>query len=290
MFQLPSFAKINLALHIRGRRDDGFHELETVLQTVSLHDTLRFETDDRLLLECDDRRVPLGDTNLIIKAAKLLANAFSVREGARIFLEKSIPFPGGLGGGSSNAATALIGLSRLWNIDTTAVELEPIAAKLGADVPFFLHGGTALGTGRGDEIEELDDAPLENLLIVTPDIDVPTPEIFARYAADSLTTAASKSILLNYRFRPEDASVFRNDLERTVFAMHPEIGSVKRELEKMGAKAALMSGSGASVFAVFEKEETRQAALKALGQRPDRRKFAVAAISRKEYREALFSA
>lgn len=288
MFQLPSFAKINLGLRILGRRDDGYHELETVFQTISLHDTLHFEASEELVLQCDDPRVPLGEKNLVIKAAKLLAEEFSVNKGAKILLEKRIPFPGGLGGGSSNAAVVLVGLSRLWNIDLRAGELEPIAAKIGADVPFFLRGGTALGTSRGDKIEELDDAPIKNLLIVTPDIDVPTREIFTRYAADSLTSTAAESILLNYRFRPEGATVFENDLERTVFAMHPEIGSVKRELENLGAKAAQMSGSGASVFAVFEKEETRQAALKALGQRPDWRKFAVAAISRKQYREALF--
>jgi len=288
MFQLPSFAKVNLALRVLGRRDDGYHELETIFQTVSLHDTLHFDASDELVLECDDPLAPLGDANLIVKAAKLLAETFGADEGARIYLEKRIPFPGGLGGGSSNAAVALVGLSRLWNLDTTIEQLHRIAAKIGADVPFFLYGGTALGTGRGDVISELDDAPLENVLIVTPDIDVPTREIFAKYAADGLTTSAPKHTLINYRFRPGDASVFENDLEETVFAMHPEVGSVKRELEKLGAKAALMSGSGASVFAVFEKEETRQAALKALGQRPDRRTFAVAAISREQYREALF--
>jgi 4-diphosphocytidyl-2-C-methyl-D-erythritol kinase len=288
MFQLPSFAKVNLALRVIGRRDDGYHELETILQTVSLHDTLHFAANDGIVLECDDPRVPIDDSNLIVKAAKLLAEAVSVGEGARIFLEKRIPFPGGLGGGSSNAAVALIGLSRLWEIDAKADDLHSIAAKIGADVPFFLHGGTALGTGRGDVIEELDDAPLQNILIITPNIDVPTSDIFSRFAADNLTSTASKSILLNYRFQPEERYVFGNDLETTVFAMHPEVGSVKRELLDLGAKAALMSGSGASVFAVFEKEETRQAALKALGQRPDRRKFAVAAISRQQYREALF--
>jgi len=290
-FELPSFAKVNLGLKVLGRRDDGFHELETIFQTVSLHDILHFEEHDELVLSSDDPAVPTDDTNLIIKAAKKLGDRYSIYTGAKIFLKKRIPFPGGLGGGSSNAAVALIGLSRLWNIDA---ELGDIAAEIGSDVPFFLYGGTVRGTGRGTDIEPLEDIAMEHMLIVTPDIGVSTRRVFEDLAANSLTSGEPKSILLNYRFGaegfPGGGQTLENDLEASVFALHPEIGSIKDELEDLGAKAALMSGSGASVFAIFEKEETRQAALKALEYRLNWRKFAVAAISRRQYREALFIA
>ncbi len=284
MFQLPSFAKVNLGLKILRKRDDGFHDLVTIFQTVSLHDTLTFEEHGDLVFACDDPSIPKDD-NLIVKAAKKLAERRSVKAGAKIFLEKRIPFPGGLGGGSSNAATALIGLSRLWNIDAV---LDEIAAELGSDVPFFLYGGTACGTGRGTDIEPLEDSDLRYMLIVTPDIDVSTRKVFEDLDVRSLTSGDPKSILLNYRFGHDGTKMLENDLEATVFALHPEVGSIKHELRNLGATAALMSGSGASVFAIFEKEETRQAALKALEQRLNWRTFAVAAISRQQYREALF--
>ncbi len=283
-FQLPSFAKVNLGLKVLGKRDDGYHELVTTLQTVSLHDTIYFEEHNELVIESDNSDLPKGENNLIIKAAKTLAERYNVRSGAKIFLEKRIPFPGGLGGGSSNAAVALIGLSRLWDIDG---DLHEIAAQIGSDVPFFLHGGTACGTGRGTEIEELDDISAEHMLIVTPNINISTREVFEDLDINSLTSGEPKSILLNYRFGAEGSETLENDLEAAVFALHPEVGSVKSELENLGAKAVLMSGSGASVFAIFEKEETRQAALEALEDRLNWRKFVVAAISRSQYREAL---
>jgi 4-diphosphocytidyl-2-C-methyl-D-erythritol kinase len=286
MFQLPSFAKINLGLKVLGKRDDGFHDLETIFQTVSLHDTISFEEHNELIFECDNAAISKDD-NLIVKAATKLAAKYSIKNGAKIFLEKRIPFPGGLGGGSSNAATALIGLSRLWNIDA---ELYEIAAELGSDVPFFLYGGTARGTGRGTEIEPLEDSELEHMLIVTPNIDVSTRDVFETLDVRSLTSGDPKSILLNYRFGADSIKMLENDLEATVFDLFPDIGSIKHELQKLGATAALMSGSGASVFAIFEKEETRQTAVKALEHRLNWRTFAVAAISRRQFREALFLA
>lgn len=284
-FQLPSFAKVNLGLKVIGRRNDGYHELVTIFQTVSLHDSIYFEEHDELIVESDNADLPTNEDNLILKAAKRLAERHSICSGAKIFLEKRIPFPGGLGGGSSNAAVALIGLSRLWNIDA---DLHEIAAEIGSDVPFFLYGGTARGTGRGTELEMLEDFSAEHMLIVKPNISISTRKVFEDLDVNSLTSDEPKSILLNYRFGAKGSETLENDLEAAVFALYPEIGSIKSELENLGAKAALMSGSGASVFAIFEKEETRQAALKALEDRLNWRKFAVAAISRQQYREALF--
>ncbi len=289
-FTLPSFAKINWTLRILGKRSDGFHELFTVFQTVSLHDTISFAESDELELRCDNQSVPVDERNLIFKAAAILRARFGVTQGAAIHLEKRIPSPGGLGGGSSNAAIALIGLARLWELDE-AIDLHSIAAELGSDVAFFLYGGTAIGTGRGEQIEPYDDKDESYMLIVTPRIRVSTRDAFAEINATTLTNEARNHILSVCR---EEAgsldprlSVLTNDFERTVFSAHPEIENVKNTLLDLGAANAALSGSGASVFAVFEKEETRQAAIKALDLASTWRKFAVSTISRDKYREAL---
>jgi len=288
---LPSFAKVNLYLRVLGRRDDGYHELCTVFQTVSLHDSITFAEADELSLTWNQTEVAVSDDNLIVRAANALKRWFKVERGARINLVKVIPAPGGLGGGSSNAAVTLFGLSKLWQLKPTSTELERIAASIGADVPFFLHGGTAFGTGRGELIEELPDLVVGPMLIVTPDAVVSTPEAFYRLSAPNLTkTALNRNLSVcrdEARSRDLLHSELKNDLEASVFEAFPEVGRVKETLLALGALTAAMSGSGASVFAIFDKEETRQAALKALDNEVNWRKFAVAAISRQEYREAL---
>jgi 4-diphosphocytidyl-2-C-methyl-D-erythritol kinase len=290
-FSLPSFAKINWTLRIPGKRDDGFHELFTVFQTISLHDTITFETSDVIELICDDPNVPTDDRNLVVKGASVLRERFRLSAGALIHLEKRIPSPGGLGGGSSNAAVALIGLKNLWGIAASDDELHTMAADLGSDVPFFLHGGTAIGTERGEMIEPVSDITAENMLIVTPPIAVSTRDAFAGVKAAALTSKGQISSLTVCRNEAGSLdplhSVLKNDFEASVFAAYPEIKRVKETLLDLGAVNAALSGSGASVFAVFDKKETRQAAEKALDQESTWRKFAVSTISRNEYREAL---
>ena len=290
---LPSFAKINLHLQVVGRRADGFHDLCTVFQTISLHDrlTISRSESDEIVMTCGDSRIPVGEKNLVVRAAMALQEECKVRCGAKIHLEKIIPAPGGLGGGSSNAAIALLGLNKVWNLGRTVEDLHPIASRLGSDVPFFLYGGTALGMGRGEVVEPVPDFTAERMLVVTPDVVVATRDAFKRLNAPSLTNQESKRKLQICRFDLESAdfnyTAFKNDFETTVFAAYPEVDRVKNTLLDLGARQALLSGSGGSVFAVFEKEETRQAAMKALGNEANWRKFAVATISRDEYREAL---
>jgi 4-diphosphocytidyl-2-C-methyl-D-erythritol kinase len=288
---LPSFAKINLLLRILGRRDDGFHELCTIFQTVTLGDELSFAESDEIALTCSDDRIPVGETNLVMRAAVALREACGVRRGAKIHLEKRIPAPGGLGGGSSNAAVALLGLTRLWELEIDPETLLEIAGRLGSDVPYFFYGGTARATGRGTEIVSIDEVNEKFLLIVTPPVDVSTAAAFARVNAAHLTKESSKSILkicqneaLRFDLRQSEP---KNDFEPSVFEAHPEIRRVKEKLLEQGALRAALSGSGASVFAVFDKEETRQTTLKALDDETNWRKFAVATISRDQYREAL---
>ena len=292
ILRLPSFAKVNLHLGVLGRREDGFHNIFTVFQTVSLHDEIAFQrADGEIFLECDDPAVPADESNLIIRAAERLRAKFGISEGARIRLEKRIPMGGGLGGGSSNAAAALVGLATIWGIDAGLDDLIRIGGELGSDVPFFLQGGTATGMGRGTEIEPVADFKAEWMLIVTPDEHVSTAAAYAGLGAQNLTNEDSNRILRVCRSEAESPDFLltaaTNDFEKTVFAQHPEIGRVKQRLIDLGATRALMSGSGASVFALFYKEETRQTALKALDDEVNWRKFAVAAVSRSEYRERL---
>jgi len=289
IFTLPSFAKINLFLRILGRRTDGFHEIRTVFQTVSLHDNLSFSRYDEIVLTCQNKTIPTDERNLIIKAALELKQKLNVKIGAKIHLEKNIPAPGGLGGGSSNAAVALFGLLKLWEIEIDSAELLKIGEKLGSDVPFFFGGGTALGTGRGTEIFPLDDWTENHILIITPNVNVPTAEAFARLNAPRLTNKTSKSILQICR---DDAqrldlrqSLLVNDFEKTVFKIEGEIERVKTKLLELKAEHALLSGSGASVFAIFEDKAQLQNAFSALKIEPDWRKFVVRTISRRKYRD-----
>ena len=290
-FTLPSFAKVNLVLRVIGKRADGFHELFTVFQSVSLADQLTFSASDNLDFTSSGLAIPTDAANIVVRAASSLKERVGVSLGAKIHLDKRIPSPGGLGGGSSNAATALLGLSRLWDLDVSAEDLQPLAAELGSDVPFFLSGGTAIGTGRGEMIEPMADFEAKYLVIVTPPVTVHTAEAFDALNAPNLTKSESEHILNVCRFELESSDLgytaLRNDFETGIFAAYPEIGRVKYVLFELGAKHALLSGSGASVFGIFDNEETRQAAMKALDREVNWRRFAVATVSRDEYRKAL---
>lgn len=279
-------------LRVLGKREDGFHEIFTVFQTVSLCDDITFSEIDDITLTCSNKGIPTDEKNLIVRAALMLRERSGVRKGASMHLKKRIPSPGGLGGGSSNAAVALIGLNRLWDLDLTTEELVETAVELGSDVPFFLSGGTAVGTGTGTSVHAVKDIDGQFLLIVTPAVNVATKDAYARLNAQNLTTSDLERILFVCRSDAESLdlkhSALRNDMEAAVSAAYPEVGRVKKRLIELGAANALMSGSGASVFAVFEKEETRQTALKALDDEVTWRKFAVAAVSREEYREKMY--
>jgi len=291
-FTLPSFAKVNLHLRVLGKRGDGFHDIFAVFQSISLHDELTFErVDGGTELTCDDPAVPLDETNLIMRAANVLAADFNVKTGALIHLKKQIPMGGGLGGGSSNAAVALVGLSRLWDLGPMPEQLGKIATGLGSDVPFFLHGGTAIGSERGSTIESIEDFSAECVIVVTPHIHISTAKAYADLNAANLTNEESNRILRVCRAEASSANFLRaeleNDFEQSVFAAYPEIERAKQTLIELGARQTLMSGSGASVFAIFDNEETRQTALKALGEEANWRSFAVAAVSRRGYRAKL---
>jgi 4-diphosphocytidyl-2-C-methyl-D-erythritol kinase len=291
---LPAFAKINLGLRVLGRRADGYHEISTLFQTVSLHDTLTFRAtrDGSLRLACADPEIPTDETNLVLRAAAALRERYGVRLGARVELKKVIPAGGGLGGGSSDAAVALVALATLWGVEADARELSGLAARLGADVPFFLAGGTALGEGTGADIRPLADAPKMHLCVVTPGVHISTAEGYKALGARALTkadTAANLSVSRTEADFPDSlCGVWSNDFEAVVVRLHPEVGRAREALESAGAVRASLSGSGSSVFGVFEnKGEAGRACAGLKADAEGWKVFACETLTRAEYFAAL---
>jgi 4-diphosphocytidyl-2-C-methyl-D-erythritol kinase len=288
--QIQSHAKINWILEVLSKREDGYHELRTIYQTVSLHDQLRITaTQGPIEIVCKDTRVPCDETNLAFKAAALLRQAASTSKGARIEIEKLIPVAAGLGGGSSNAAATLLGLVKLWQIEIDERELTRIAAELGSDVPFFLIGGTALGVGRGEEVSPIEQLHCEHLLLVNPGFAVSTRDAYEKLSRLTRPDAAFNIplALLAAKGISGLPLVARNDLEDAVLAAHPEIAEVKRRLSSFGARHAQMSGSGATVFGVFDNSQTTEQAeaeMRSLGYWAQR----VRTVDRQEYHATIF--
>ena len=293
---LPSFAKINWSLRILGKRPDNFHEIRTTLQTISLHDRLNFElSEDReIALTSSDAEIPTDERNLIVRAGHALRERYSINKGARVHLEKSIPVQAGLGGGSSNAAVALLALARLWEIDAAANDLIAIAAGLGADVPFFFYGGAMLATGTGATLSALPESGAHNLIIIAPNVSVSTRDAYASLQAASLTSETSEFILSSSQkaivsrdSAPWLSNDFANDFESVIFDIYPEIRRAKDLLLAAGAMAALMTGSGSSVLGVFADQESQQQALEKIQSEAGGRIFPCVTVSRNEYRRAI---
>lgn len=270
--RVPAFAKINLSLEVRGVRPDGYHELSTVFQTIKLHDVLSFtQTSGRFDIRCDDPACPTDRTNLIWKAAQLLwreGGCSGTARGVRVRLQKKIPMQAGLGGGSSDAAAALVTLSRIWQITLSSRQLARLTKKLGADVAFFLAGGTALGEGAGDRIEPLDDRPASWVVLVVPGFGVSTKEAYGWFDTD-----------LRDR-KTEERSL--NDLQAPVAARHPEISDIVAALKLAGSSHAAMSGSGSSVFGLFPTHAHAAAAARSL-ETASRRVILTRTVARGEF-------
>ena len=242
---LPAPAKLNLFLHVLSRRADGYHELQTVFRLIDRSDRVRIAPRDDGELHFSG---PFGDDNLCLRAARVLKQETSTRLGADIALEKTLPVGGGVGGGSSDAATVLLALNRLWNLRLRRDELLPLGAKLGADVPFFLFGRTALGEGIGERLSALD-VPPAWYLVVSPQVAVSTKEIFS-----FALTGESKRL----KIPPFFPGRGQNDLERVVTARYPEVAASLAWLKERSPQAR-MTGSGACVFAEFATEAEARA-------------------------------
>lgn len=271
---IRAFAKINLSLRVKEVRPDGFHEVQTILQTIDLSDRLICEPRrGPFQLVCSAPDVPTDRTNLVWMAAQGLWDAAG-REGqprdAVVTLDKKIPVKAGLGGGSSNAAAALLALRRVWKLRVTNEELYALTVRLGSDVPYFFVGGTALGLGRGEEIYPLADLPAWWVVLLFPPFGIATADAYtwlddqrrhtsgpseARYLAD---TWLGKLIPLV------------NDLERPVIERHPVIAKLIHKLTALGAAMSAMSGSGSAVFGIFTTARAAEAASRTLGESGER--------------------
>ena len=292
--KFPSFAKINWVLRVLGKRPDGYHEVVTVLQTISLHDelTIQLSEDGPINLTCDDPTIPTGPDNLVFKAVEFLMNSFQDYFGAEITLRKRIPALGGLGGASSNAAVTLKAINKLWKGASIDIEeFEP--ESLGADVPFFLMGGRCAATGIGEVLRPLSDSPKKYLIIITPNARISTAKAYASLNAGSLTTSDYVSILSSSLADLNSADSrqwpLRNDFERVIFEIEPEIERAKNALLEAGAWSALLAGSGSSVFGVFDHEAARDCGLENLRCEAGWRVFPCETISRDEYVRAMNS-
>jgi 4-diphosphocytidyl-2-C-methyl-D-erythritol kinase len=295
---LPAFAKVNLRLDVVGRRADGFHELRTIFQTISLHDTLRLEWNrgGAIELEIAGNAALSSEsprTNLVYRALDALRGELGIRRGVRARLEKRIPAGRGLGGGSSDAATALIALLRLSRRRLPLARLIEIASQLGSDVPFFLFGGRAAGLGRGEQILPLPDSPARSVLVVSPRaVAVATRDAYSWLA---LPRAQRRATLTNHRaasrliefcalcWSPQEAPL-SNDFERAVFKRHPLLSRIKRELLQRGAEDAALAGSGSAVFGLFRNPAQ---ARRTANWFPNDEVFVCSTVTRKQGRRSL---
>jgi len=288
--RLRALAKINLSLKVLGLRPNGYHELRTVFQTISLADTLEVEYEParRTALAVSSR--PEIPGNLVERAARLALEAMRAAGRVTLRLTKRIPIGSGLGGGSSDAAAVLLALPVLAGRRITLARLVEVAAELGSDVPFFLLGGTAVALGHGTELYPLPDAGAARGLVVAPDLRVSTAEAY-RALGRELTAPAPFSMISSFQsWVWEHAESLRagalpaageNDFERAVFAGHPRLGTLKRQLERLGAKPAMLSGSGSALFGLFASRDALENARRRFSQQ---QVFAVSLVSRAGYR------
>ncbi|TYO96984.1 4-(cytidine 5'-diphospho)-2-C-methyl-D-erythritol kinase [Desulfallas thermosapovorans] len=259
-----AYAKINLVLDVLGTRPDGYHELATVMQTLELHDSVEIKEAREIELVVEGAVLPTGPCNLAFRAADVLRRRVGYTGGARIKLVKRIPLAAGLAGGSADAAAVLRGLNNFWGLGMQSGELEEIGAAVGSDVPFCLRGGTALVRGRGERVEPLPGLPPLGVVLAKPPFGVSTALVYNRYddTKDPLHPDV-QGMLQAVRSGDVNGVVTRlgNSLEAVTLAMHPEIGEIKSVLAAAGALGVLMSGSGPTVFGLFENLSTaRQAA------------------------------
>jgi 4-diphosphocytidyl-2-C-methyl-D-erythritol kinase len=258
--RLRAFAKLNLGLEVLGRREDGYHELRTIFQTIDLHDDVLIEARPQgLEVSCDDPGVPEGEGNLAWRAARDLQRHGGVTHGARIVIRKRIPVGAGLGGGSSDAAVVLMGLDRLWRLDTGADRLRLLAARLGADVPYFLMGGTAVGVGRGDEVYPLREQIQSAVVVAFPGLAVSTAAVFERADA-ALTPRESSHMLVRFITRRMGGGsgyeALSNQLEEAALLEAPELAERVRRIRgiliRERALLVSLTGSGSAYFGLFD--------------------------------------
>lgn len=249
--QLHAFAKINLDLQVLGRREDGYHEVRTILQTIDWADEVQIEPSEKF--EFLEHGIDAGENNLVVKAVRAFERLTGQSVLARIELFKHVPAGAGLGGGSADAAVTVLGLQRLYKQEIPEAELSRALGELGSDIPFFISGGQALGTGRGSEITPLDDQTDYALVVVVPGIAISTREAYSWLTTSGKSNTIKRFCGQQVSDRAEAQPA--NDFESVVFPRHPLLREIKRELLGAGARRAALSGTGSAVFGIFDTEE-----------------------------------
>ncbi len=291
-------------MRVLGKRADGYHEVQTTLQTISLQDELEFQlsNDGVIRLTCNETDLPIDERNLVVRAANALKERYRVAAGVRIHLDKGIPTQAGLGGGSSNAAVTLLALTKIWGLPPLKSDLLEIASELGADVPFFLYGGCALGTGTGATISPLasgEESLPHHLIVITPKATVSTAKAYASLNLPALTTPVDDPILSSLQNVANSENLrswsmcnlsldhLQNDFEAVIFDIEPEIKRAKDKLRELGTLGTLLAGSGSSVFGIFADREAQERAIKMISSESGWRIFPCVTLTRDEYRRQI---
>ncbi|MCA9406155.1 MAG: 4-(cytidine 5'-diphospho)-2-C-methyl-D-erythritol kinase [Candidatus Omnitrophica bacterium] len=271
--RLSSPAKLNLYLKILSKRPDGFHNIKTLFQRINLCDELSFQPDDsgKIRISCDHPKVPTGSKNLVYKVARQLQELKPVSLGVKIDIQKNIPVAAGLAGGSSNAATALIGLNRVWKLGLSRRELLNIARKIGSDVAFFLHDTAwALGTEKGDKIRKLDIPKKLYFVLVTPCVSLYSWKVYGAFKMQLTKPGDDANILIRNLKQGnilEVGQLLKNDLEAAAIHLCPRLRPLKKKIQSLGITGVMVSGSGPSIFGIAESEQKAQEARQQLLKR-----------------------
>ena len=259
--KLKSRAKINLSIDVLGKRQDGYHLVEMIMQTIDLYDLIEIneKDNDQITIKSTSDEIPLDCNNLVYKAANLIKKTFNINKGVEIHIKKNIPVAAGMAGGSSNAAAVLVGLNKLWNLDLSNQQLEEIGLKLGADVPFCINGGAVLASGIGEKL-----TPIKGLtkdvciLVCKPDLFVSTKEVYECIDSKDIEKRPNNKFLIEC-LKNEDtrqlAENMFNVLEGVTVDKHPVIQQIKDIMTNNRALGAMMSGSGPTVFGLYENRE-----------------------------------
>ena len=259
--ELKSRAKINLSIDVLGKREDGYHLVEMIMQTIDLYDIINItENDiDEININSNSLDIPLNKNNIVYKAAEVLKERFNIKSGLNIFIQKNIPVAAGMAGGSCNAAAVLVGLNKLWNLKLSEKQLQEIGLALGADVPFCISGNAALAQGIGEELTYIKGLPKDtSILICKPNLFVSTKDVYQGLDLDNIKDRPDNKLLIkcleegNIKLLSENMV---NVLESVTSKMHEEILDIEKVMLDNNALGSMMSGSGPTVFGLFEKEE-----------------------------------
>lgn len=259
--ELKSRAKINLSIDVLGKREDGYHLVEMIMQTIDLYDIIKIKEIeiDEININSNSSDIPLNENNIVYKAAKVLKDQFNIKNGVEIFIEKNIPVAAGMAGGSSNAAAVLVGLNKLWKLNLSEVRLQEIGLKLGADVPFCISGNAALAQGIGEELTYIKGLSKDTVILVCkPNLFVSTKEVYEGLDLQNIKNRLDNKFLIECLKKGNInllATNMVNVLETVTSKMHEEIKDIEKVMLENNALGSMMSGSGPTVFGLFDKEE-----------------------------------